>query len=728
MRVACLIPWVVIGLLFPGQIPNLFGQSVATLIHDVSDMADGSVTQARIEAQRQAASGNLAYRSYTKGDPSSFSGKYTPPELPDDKKGRFVYGLALFSDDGCSVTVNGSLIHQRMGQGQHLPNISDSFHVLQTALAPGEPTDIIVDYSNIIYDDDPDSPGYPDIDGCTLFLYLIPAGIAVDANRDGTIAFSGETRDTTSQDAPYRFWCNDDNDGLPNSEGDVVDAPSPDYEDGVIQTARDLEDFVRLHLFIDAFREELTDGTFKIGLKFKDVGGTHPKIKVYKSTDSEGSDSYLEDDQNAFAQLAGKNAEALGEVTDGNPMYLPQDFWTGNHAGSKKCLLFEAGEEGKGELVMTIDKSNGAQIGEGPSVWLDLKNIKKMYQRQDGSGQNQWQSVVFEKDSLEQPVAIVFVHGWRMSPDGASNFAETMFKRLWHRGYKGRFGAFRWNTHWSDDYGWVPYAGNAIDSYLAKYNDSEYNAWLAGTSLASFINSLPSGYSRNVAAHSMGNIVVGSALLAGASIQNYALMHAAVPAACYDDDEGRIAQAKEYTHTAGPLSFTMWDEQTPDDDQDPAVRAVAYRGQFKNVGGNLINFFLPQDYATSYAWEINNDQTKPPNASLAENFRYNRYNLNGTKLYKYNMVVNLEVLDHYLTDPYEAMPYACRTWGKVVGAERRTEGSIDDSVDLSSSDYNLPGESSGFGDEHSGEFNARIQQLTLFYNQILTQFDITPSP
>jgi hypothetical protein len=436
----------------------------------------------------------------------------------------------------------------------------------------------------------------------------------------------------------------------------------------------------------------------------------------------------LEDDQNAFAQLAGKNAEALGEVTDGNPMYLPQDFWAGNHAGSKKCLLFEAGEEGKGELVMIIDKSNGAQIGEGPSVRLDLKNIKKMYQRQDGSGQNQWQSVVFEKDSLEQPVAIVFVHGWRMSPDGASNFAETMFKRLWHRGYKGRFGAFRWNTHWSDDYGWVPYAGNAIDSYLAKYNDSEYNAWLAGTSLASFINSLPSGYSKNVAAHSMGNIVVGSALLAGASIQNYALMHAAVPAACYDEDEGRIAQAKEYTHAAGPLSFTMWDEQTPDDDQDPAVRAVAYRGQLKNVGGNLINFFLPQDYATSYAWEINNDQTKPPNASLAENFRYNRYNLNGTKLYKYDMIVNLEVLDHYLTDPYEAMPYACRTWGKVVGAERRTEGSIDDSVDLSSSDYNLPGESSGFGDEHSGEFNARIQQLTLFYNQILTQFDITPSP
>jgi hypothetical protein len=116
----------------------------------------------------------------------------------------------LLSDDGCNVKVNGSLIHERLGKGQHLPNIGDSFHVLQTALAPGEPTDITVDYSNIIYIDDPESPDYPDIDGCTLFLYLIPAGIAVDANRDGTIAFSGVERDTTSQDAPFRFWINDD--------------------------------------------------------------------------------------------------------------------------------------------------------------------------------------------------------------------------------------------------------------------------------------------------------------------------------------------------------------------------------------------------------------------------------------------------------------------------------------------------------------------------------------
>ena len=36
-------------------------------------------------------------------------------------------------------------------------------------------------------------------------------------------------------------------------------------------------------------------------------------------------------------------------------------------------------------------------------------------------------------------------------------------------------------------------------------------------------------------AHSMGNIVVGSALREKAVINNYALMNAAIPAECYDD-------------------------------------------------------------------------------------------------------------------------------------------------------------------------------------------------
>jgi hypothetical protein len=634
------------------------------------------------------------------------------------------------------VTVGDTQVHDREREPQHLPNLDESFHVLEAALAPGEPVDIAVDYHNIIYDSNTGSPGYPDIDGCTLFLYLLPAGMAVDANRDGTIEFSGAARDITSSDFPFRFWINDDNDGSPAAEGDVIDPIFPDYQDAFLLTARDLEDFTRLHLFFDGFQEQIREGKIRIGLKFKNTGGTSPKIRVYKSADPQGSDSYLREEQAAFAQISDSDAESIGEVTAEGSMLLPQSFWTGLNAGrTTKCLLFEARAEGKGELIMTINKPDGTQVGEGPSVWLDLKNIKTMYQRFDGSGKNQWAPVAFEADRAEQPNAIVFVHGWRMSPEGASNFAETFYKRIWQRGFKGRFAAFRWDTHWTDNSAWLPHLHGPIDAYLSKYNDSEHIAWLAGSSLASFINNLPSNYSKNLAAHSMGNIVVGSALLAGAQIHNYALMQAAVPAACYDKDEARIKQTQQYDHTVFEftgfeLSFTMWDNLTPDDDPDPSVRAVAYRGRLKEVPGNLISFYLPQDYATSYAWEINNDQTKPPNgrSPLVANFRYNRDDPEGTKLYKYYTVGMLELVDHYVTDPFEGMPYACRTWGKAVGAEARTQGSIDASIDLSSPSYNLPGENSGFGDEHSGQFNFRMQQLRPFYDELLRNFGIDRNP
>jgi hypothetical protein len=40
----------------------------------------------------------------------------------------------------------------------------------------------------------------------------------------------------------------------------------------------------------------------------------------------------------------------------------------------------------------------------------------------------------------------------------------------------------------------------------------------------------------------------------------------------------------------------------------------------------------------------------------------------------------------------------------------------------------LPGESSGFGDEHSAQFNARIQSLKAFYNDVLDSFGLDANP
>ena len=156
-------------------------------------------------------------------------------------------------------------------------------------------------------------------------------------------------------------------------------------------------------------------------------------------------------------------SQSLGEVTSGNPLMLPTDFWDdSSKRNATKCLLFEGSGEGQGELVLTIHQSDGTQIAEAGSCWLDLKQIKRMYQRgkalpegitashhsANGPYTGPTTSVgdpwnwPFEKDPTEENSAVVFVHGWSMTYDAYFSFAETMFKRLWHQGFKGRFVPF----------------------------------------------------------------------------------------------------------------------------------------------------------------------------------------------------------------------------------------------------------------------------------------------
>ncbi len=41
---------------------------------------------------------------------------------------------------------------------------------------------------------------------------------------------------------------------------------------------------------------------------------------------------------------------------------------------------------------------------------------------------------------------IVFVHGWRMTPEDRRDYADHSYKRLFWQGFKGRFYSFGWPT------------------------------------------------------------------------------------------------------------------------------------------------------------------------------------------------------------------------------------------------------------------------------------------
>lgn len=558
---------------------------------------------------------------------------------------------------------------------------------------------------------------------------FVAMDIAVDANRDGVIKFAGNQKSTdpklvgkpmdkTTEAQPYRFWINDDNDGA--GDGVETSNAAADSLDGEIKSARDLEDFTRLHLYIGGLHEAITSGTFSIGLEWRNANGS-PSLKVYRAAEPNGGNKYLSNENSSYAatlQTATPFKAALGTIDKSEAFKLPADFFRSTGSGipafgedhPTRYLLFEGAGEGKGQLVMTIWRGN-KKISEGGSTWVDLVNVKKMYERAKARSNpvdipdpqeststpavptidyvldpwnNQWE---YQPASwTEAKDYIVFVHGWNTPyEDARVLFAESMFKRVWQLGYKGRFAALYWPT----------LVG------ITTFNESEYRAWFFGESLQQYVKSLPVGYSKNLVAHSLGNVLGGSALRRGMSIRNYAMLDAAVPASCYDDS-ARLQQP--------------FGSYSPDHDTDSITQALAYKNKLASVGSkaNIINFYLASDDALD-AWRLNNEFFRPQIFySISQNYHgytYQDWNAPGEKLFIRFIISPTR----YLTQMEESLGYAAKSSTYSVGAEGATGGSVAGSVNLGGP---------GYEDEHSSFWKFNLQKMKTRYNTLMDELGV----
>lgn len=566
-------------------------------------------------------------------------------------------------------------------------------------------------------------------------LELLKMDLAVDNNRDGTIDF-GNAADKTEETKPYTFWINNDYD---SSEGDDPDGSTPNHSDGVINGIRDLEDFTRLHIDVSSILPMLKDNSLDIALKFEDTTGS-PAIKLWAAKDPDGGELYLEDITVAEDHLT---LGAPGVIDGSTPYVIAQQYWDDLSDDTETAyLLYEGSGIGKGKLTIEL-QNNGQVLGDGPFVWLELKDIQSMYERAEATpgslgdpydeidvGDPQVPGIgwaakpdgfPFQSAWDEDPDNknyIVFVHGWRMSYLGARTYAENFYKRLWHRGYKGRFAFYRWHTYWNDSFDTSNPVFDAIEAWLSKYNESEYRAWKFGEGLKGFVESLPNGYDKHIAAHSMGNIVASSAIDQGLSVENYALLQAAIPATCFDGSSSLYQSP-----SSGEFGFTYWDDTTPDDHPSSLVRARSYKEQIPGTSANLINCYLADDVATKRAWEANNAIMKPFQHGILGYTDFYNYDENEIALFEV-----LELVRVYqnpppfgvqklreVADKHENMALLNQSRTKSAGAEPSTGGAIDGSFNLNNF---------GFGDVHSAEFVWEIQRLKGFYNMILDQFGI----
>ena len=130
-------------------------------LYNVFENMEGAPWSGVEQVARQQAEGSLGpvYRNIPRMTPfyKFFEGTFYP--VADSTR------LAIFSDDGCNVFINGQQVWSRLNRGQHLPALQQSLHPIPFQLVAGQRYDIRVEYSNTYY------TGSLDADGATLFAY-----------------------------------------------------------------------------------------------------------------------------------------------------------------------------------------------------------------------------------------------------------------------------------------------------------------------------------------------------------------------------------------------------------------------------------------------------------------------------------------------------------------------------------------------------------------------------
>jgi hypothetical protein len=601
-------------------------------------------------------------------------------------------------------------------------------------------------------------------------ILLVPAELAVDANRDGVITLASDLNpdpalsEKTSKAKPFRFWSNDDYDGDSETSGEVLNTSTKDYETtglldtNAIKNIRDLEDFARLWIYTQGLNESFKNGSLQLGLKWTNVTGT-PKINLYKAYEADGGDQYLKNPAIAAEQIQNEYdnpIESVGGQTTVAPgptfVFEKEVFANLSEAQPKTFFIFEGAGEGKGQLKMVILK-DGVEIGEGPGVWFDLVNVKSMYERAVATAtfSEPWNyaqtgnlpafSVSVAADpqghAFQQPVgetkeSLVFVHGWKMDAADVRSFSETMFKRLWWEGFKGRFRVFRWPT----------YTG------YYSFSDSEFMAWKCGSSLKSYIEgsvpgaSLPSDYTKCLAAHSLGNVVAGSALKQGLVPDRYFVMQGAIPSGCYDTSDTVNGFANPASASSAfdavpsivvlrsMFSGGETGKSTPDNDSPD----WGYRGSLVGASaGKVVNFCNPRDFALTTGAFFNEDTNwlawqfsyKPRDRTISGDinfeYRYTPTAIEGQrlKLYRYTDSAHDTVsAERLLADAHESMGFLARTRSLPIGADTQAGGIVDTTVNLQAT-Y-------GFTDsrgDHSGQFMRTIHSVSPFYKRIVQELE-----
>ena len=351
----------------------------------------------------------------------------------------------------------------------------------------------------------------------TSIVHVI--SLNVDGNHDGVMDFSYSGPDQATAIRPYRFWLNDDDDAGETKGDDIPKSKNANADDNVVNGVRDLVDFFPVCLKVQSLAQALPASFFPtVEYKLKHADGA--LNFVYTDLSPTEPLTYLTDTNTAIVL---GSAPAINITAAG--VSLDRHFVNTNIAAGKGMILIEVRGPTSSPLILEVWRDG--QLVAQANLPLTCRGVEQMFRQKNliravfTNSVAGWQDRLNEADVPYEPENngknFVFAHGYNVNPQQARGaFAET-FKRMYWSGSRAKF------------YG-VNYYG--YESQLGKVSPNLQtnivNAFLTAPKLKLFLDTLTNS-STTVAAHSLGNMVVLSALSDwNAPLTKYFMIDAAV--------------------------------------------------------------------------------------------------------------------------------------------------------------------------------------------------------
>jgi len=569
--------------------------------------------------------------------------------------------------------------------------------------------------------------------------YLIPLQAAVDSDRDGEVRFGEEK---TSAEEPFRFWINNDRDIGHTVDGDdweEDDVPNlaTDGDQLGLESSRDLEDLTRVWIDFSGIASVLSTNDPALALKARLASESgDPQVTLFQPVETDGGRQYLKDEAVGYNQLQGNFGQELCRIAGTATVDIPRRAWGILPEDKVVHLLLEGVSEGDAELIFELWK-NGTKLCSFPSIYLRLSKAEEMYETwsvgdviEEGVDFSKWPAPAATKTGgqnvavptqPEEKDYIMFVHGWNMPSWEKRAFASTMFKRMWHQGYKGRFGAFRWPT----------FHGLSIDAPLeihtAHFDGSEERAWNSASALRNLLIERESVFGANrvrLYAHSMGNIVCSEALRQMSPIshvRSYISAQSALSSHVWDNTTPNMTfSAPLGLRTPDVYGFYWQPSATnPPHHWQPENRPSYMDTQYMPSNTIYINHYNPFDWALSFGnWQRN--QVLKPDVD----YDYSVPLWDTVYIEQRFWRIPNQNLE-FPADRLEIFSYAAQSHGYATGQQGSTTGvfEVAESLNLS--------QSFGFESAHKGhsaQFRSTIQKRWDYWTRALSDFEVELPP